>query len=315
MFDNFDFEGDMIDEGGNLRGTENPRQPTSFGFKMDHSKRKQYREYDPYKILKVPYDVEIDELRAAFKKIVRVVHPDKGGSAEAFDGVKRAYGLIYKEIKERQSLHERENMTTQEFMGAYNNMETPQFFANQQEMKEMREKFKNNPALFNEMFEATYQREKFYDDAERVREYERKRQEELKRLNNPGAVQKYREPVAVNFELDASYEMIGADTMAPNDLDYIGSSYGDFTESFLETDCTNIYDPLTLGRENIKTIDQYMSFSDKQTFREPTKEELHYQKVQKMKQDRTDRLRAINQMKQIETAKQSNTKFLEYSRR
>lgn len=50
--------------------------------------------FDPYKILGVPREATESQIRRAFRKQARTAHPDGGGSAEAFNMLKRAYDLL-----------------------------------------------------------------------------------------------------------------------------------------------------------------------------------------------------------------------------
>lgn len=52
-------------------------------------------ELDPYKILGVSYSANLTEIREKFKKIVLIVHPDRGGDARKFQIVKNAYKYLY----------------------------------------------------------------------------------------------------------------------------------------------------------------------------------------------------------------------------
>jgi hypothetical protein len=49
---------------------------------------------DPYSVLRVSREASEDEVRAAYRKRAREVHPDQGGSAAAFIAVKQAYESI-----------------------------------------------------------------------------------------------------------------------------------------------------------------------------------------------------------------------------
>lgn len=49
---------------------------------------------DPYAVLGVPRDASEEEVRAAYRRLVRSEHPDKGGSHERFIMVSRAYEML-----------------------------------------------------------------------------------------------------------------------------------------------------------------------------------------------------------------------------
>ena len=55
-----------------------------------------------YEILELPRTASLDEVKAAYKKMASVVHPDKGGSAMLFRLVKEAYEVLSDPIKRKQ---------------------------------------------------------------------------------------------------------------------------------------------------------------------------------------------------------------------
>lgn len=56
---------------------------------------------DPYKILEVPNNFTINQLKEAYKKMALQVHPDKGGSEYLFKLVTLCYHLLMKEYKKK----------------------------------------------------------------------------------------------------------------------------------------------------------------------------------------------------------------------
>ena len=51
-------------------------------------------DFDPYNTLGVSANAGTDEIKKAFKERAKETHPDKGGSAEEFDKVGKAYRLL-----------------------------------------------------------------------------------------------------------------------------------------------------------------------------------------------------------------------------
>lgn len=58
---------------------------------------------NPYKILNVSKNCNIDQLREAFKQTALKVHPDKGGNAELFKICVEAYKHLFQKLKSEQS--------------------------------------------------------------------------------------------------------------------------------------------------------------------------------------------------------------------
>ena len=48
----------------------------------------------PYEVLGVRPDVSHDELRRAYRRLLRETHPDTGGTAAAFQAVQQAWELV-----------------------------------------------------------------------------------------------------------------------------------------------------------------------------------------------------------------------------
>ncbi len=68
---------------------------------------------DPYSVLGVPYDADIQQIREQFKKLVLKAHPDRGGNQKVFQLIKNAYKYLYeykkneaKQLANEQRTHE-----------------------------------------------------------------------------------------------------------------------------------------------------------------------------------------------------------------
>ncbi len=60
------------------------------------------RAVDPYALLGVTADADLEAIKAAFRKKALEHHPDHGGSAEAFIAIKRAYdGIVRRRARAR----------------------------------------------------------------------------------------------------------------------------------------------------------------------------------------------------------------------
>ena len=58
---------------------------------------------DPYVLLEIANDTPLDDVKTAFRKKALEHHPDRGGTAEAFMAIKRAYDTIVKRRGRRRS--------------------------------------------------------------------------------------------------------------------------------------------------------------------------------------------------------------------
>ena len=54
---------------------------------------------DPFRVLSLPYDADLDDVRRAFRRLARQTHPDRGGSARAFHEVRAAYGALADDLE------------------------------------------------------------------------------------------------------------------------------------------------------------------------------------------------------------------------
>ena len=58
------------------------------------ARKNQQQPVDPHDILGVPRGASVDEIKAAYRKLALATHPDKGGSADEFFRVARAYRAL-----------------------------------------------------------------------------------------------------------------------------------------------------------------------------------------------------------------------------
>jgi len=58
---------------------------------------------DPFVLLGIPNDAPLEDVKTAFRKKALEHHPDRGGTAEAFMAIKRAYDAIVKRRHRRRS--------------------------------------------------------------------------------------------------------------------------------------------------------------------------------------------------------------------
>ncbi|MGX9993573.1 J domain-containing protein (plasmid) [Rhizobium sp. Z1P35] len=56
---------------------------------------------DPYDILGVERDADEAQLKAAYRRLAKVAHPDSGGDSEAFAHLQKAYGLLLDPVRRK----------------------------------------------------------------------------------------------------------------------------------------------------------------------------------------------------------------------
>ncbi|KAI1722542.1 dnaJ domain-containing protein [Ditylenchus destructor] len=63
-------------------------------------------EYDPYKILGLDQEADVTEIKKKYRELSKINHPDKGGDAETFDEIVKAYkALTDEETRQNWKLH------------------------------------------------------------------------------------------------------------------------------------------------------------------------------------------------------------------
>ena len=74
--------------------------------------------FDYYTILNIPTDANNDQIKFAYRKLVRIHHPDKGGTKEVFQQIRKAYEILSnpekRKIYDQILKFTREEMTTPE---------------------------------------------------------------------------------------------------------------------------------------------------------------------------------------------------------
>jgi curved DNA-binding protein CbpA len=56
---------------------------------------------DPYDILGVERDADEAQLKAAYRRLAKVAHPDSGGDSDAFANLQKAYGLLLDPVRRK----------------------------------------------------------------------------------------------------------------------------------------------------------------------------------------------------------------------
>ena len=102
-------------------------------------------ELDPYEILQVNYDASLNEIREAFKKLVLIHHPDRGGNPRSFHIIKGAYSYIYQELKKQEKLENKEKQT-------YNNYKQHREEQTEEYQEEIQQEQNNQPLVSSKNF-------------------------------------------------------------------------------------------------------------------------------------------------------------------
>ena len=54
---------------------------------------------DPFRVLSLAYDADLEDVRRAFRRVARTTHPDRGGSATEFHRARVAYDALAADLE------------------------------------------------------------------------------------------------------------------------------------------------------------------------------------------------------------------------
>lgn len=263
---------------------------------------------DPYKILGVNKNCDLNDIKIAYKKLARQTHPDKGGNAYLFQMITLSYEKLYNELK----LKEIDKGFTELKIGSRD------FIENQERLPK---KNKNLYTSSNHNFQETFN--KIYDDHKMPNAFDRGygdmmhpssksredinikktviNQKDFHKIFESAPLNKnnkklivYKEPTALPAHSGAlSYSIIGQDKIN----DFSGSSdtgleYTDYRKAYTTT---RLIDPSLVKKrkeyDNIQDLD-----NDRATIKPLTNKELNALEQQKYK----ERIIEENRRKKIE---------------
>ncbi len=69
------------------------------------------RKLNHYKVLGIAPNASEDDVKKAYRSLVRTAHPDKGGSAERFQRIQKSYELILQKINKTRTTHKTKKET------------------------------------------------------------------------------------------------------------------------------------------------------------------------------------------------------------
>ena len=69
------------------------------------------RKLNHYKVLGIAPNASEDDVKKAYRSLVRTAHPDKGGSAERFQRIQKSYELILQKMSKTRTTHKTKKET------------------------------------------------------------------------------------------------------------------------------------------------------------------------------------------------------------
>ena len=69
------------------------------------------RKLNHYKVLGIAPNASEDDVKKAYRSLVRTAHPDKGGSAERFQRIQKSYESILQKITTTSAIIQKANET------------------------------------------------------------------------------------------------------------------------------------------------------------------------------------------------------------
>jgi curved DNA-binding protein CbpA len=224
-------------------------------------------ELDPYKILNVPYNSSLENIRNNFKKLVLKHHPDRGGNPQIFDLIKNAYTYLYKYKIEQKKQLEKERMNFEKYTSK-RNFETEHLDREFQKLKIN----PNDKNLDMNKFNKIFEEHKIEDADSRGYEYKRDNnrldpEELMKKYSNKQKkkleIQVYEEPEPIELT-NENYKKLGLKHVKDFSQKYgnKGSQYTDFQKAYTEYDNTTMKN----YRKKEYSIEEYRNMRNNQNF-------------------------------------------------
>jgi len=273
---------------------------------------------DPYEIFGLSKNFEWEELKAAYKRVAKLVHPDKGGSEVLFNKVSAAFKTLALEYKSRQGNRQYGDLKNSYNDYAKSNPAQPSTIAGNkndvnfldrfnrafEENRFEEDEYGNNVGYANMMAQSSKVREdikinkafnKFNSDA-----FNRKFDETV--INTGAAtkqVTKYSEPQALPLAKTIQYTELGGDR--PADFSSTNEGLGErknlqYTDYMVAHTTSRLVDPATMKvRKEYKSVSEYEKSRDRMIKKPQTEEELRYlarqKELENMKEE--ERLRKL----------------------
>lgn len=276
---------------------------------------------DPYEIFGLSKNFKWEELKEAYKRTAKLVHPDKGGSEVLFNKVSEAFKLLAYEYKARQEDKQFDELkkgytqytesnpvkaaTTDYTEGNFIDRFNKAFDDNKFEEDE----YGNSVGYGNIMEKSSKVREdisvpkvlsKFNNDI-----FNKKFDENVSNPTSSKQVTKYSEPEALPLAKSIQYTELGGDK--PANFNSTGEGIGErrgglqYSDYMIAHTTSRLIDPSTIkSRKEYKSVSEYEKTRDKVVKKPPTEEELRQYAKQKTleKQKEEERVYRLKQRDQ-----------------
>ena len=274
---------------------------------------------NPYEVLGVAKDFEWDELKAAYKRIAKLVHPDKGGSEKLFNSVTECFRTLAHEYKARQEKNHnelragsREAIDGQQSMAAGRPPPAPMSVRGSGGRDGG-----DSAASFQERFNSAFESNRLDDDDGTAVGYGSKMAQSTKvredfsvprvmkkfearafnkvfdavTLPTSTEVIRYREPEALPIAKNIQYTELGKATTD----DFSSTTEGEGRRTLQYTDymkahtTTRLVDPRAVqNRQQYKTVSEYESARDDARDRPVTEEEMDWRRQREEAAERVE---------------------------
>ena len=276
---------------------------------------------DPYEIFGLSKNFEWDELKDSYRRIAKLVHPDKGGSEEIFNKLTECFKKLAHEYKLRQSdrQHHELKKEAQEYYSRDKERSPEEIAAI---AKKFTSKERGSDGLsFGERFNKAFEENRL-DDEDTNKGYGHMMAESSKNREDlsvptyikPGKkfnadtfnktfetislpasteVVKYREPEALPLARKMQYselgEVVDDFTSSTTSRDSRGLQYTDYMKAYTNT---RLVDPRAVEeRKNYKTVGEYESAREKILAKPPSDEELQWKAKKERDAEKAEELR------------------------
>jgi curved DNA-binding protein CbpA len=280
---------------------------------------------DPYEILGVSRSFTWDELKSSYKRIAKLVHPDKGGSEKLFNTVTECFRILAHDYKSRQERsHNELRETSREYMksseyASEDARSAPPMFVNTRD---------DRSGNFNDRFNRAFDANKYEEDdgtsasvgygakmdaSTKVRadftvpkvlkkfdSQSFNKVFESVTMPTSSEVVKYREPEALPIAKSIQYNELGKSATD----DFSSTTEGEGRRTLQYTDYmrahsnTRLVDPRSVEkRKTYKNVDEYDAERSTATTKAATKEELAWMQERERKAELAERER-LERLKQ-----------------